>query len=120
MKALNLRRSAVVLALSASFAVSETSAGFAETGTAKVGKGVLTVVVKNARKSRLRVMEAVSSDGLNNDKIASNVPGGKSVSVPVKFDTFCTFHLHAWFDDGAEADLPKQDLCKDKTVNLTD
>ncbi len=77
------------------------------------------VVVTNSRGVALTALIATSSDGTPKALVANLLPG-KRISVSVATGKSCLFALHATYANGSSADVDSMDLCKDKSVNLTD
>jgi len=84
------------------------------------GPPTVEVVVTNARKVALTTLLASISGAPESKKIAGPLAPGKKVVVHLVHDKECLFDLHGVFEDGADMDATAVELCKDKTINLTE
>ena len=82
---------------------------------------MVSVIVTNGRSVGLVELTATMSGGTADSVTAAKkLAAGKKATVKLAHDKDCMFDLHGVFDDGQMTDVSGVDLCKDKTINLTD
>lgn len=81
-----------------------------------------SVMVTNARGIMLTVFEIASTGDSPKlvGKIDKPLAPGKSVKVALKGAKGCEYYVLARFDDDSEANSEAMDLCREKTIRLTE
>ncbi|MGO4871645.1 MAG: hypothetical protein ACLPGW_13710 [Roseiarcus sp.] len=80
----------------------------------------VAVVVTNKREVALTELLASPAGSPESKKIVSRLAPGKKVVVHLEHDKACLFDLHGVYADGTTTDADGVELCKDKTINLTE
>jgi hypothetical protein len=80
------------------------------------------ITVTNARTTMLTVFEIASTG--DNPKLVARITQplapGKSVKLALKGAKGCEYYVLARFDDDSEANSDGMDLCREKTIRLTE
>jgi hypothetical protein len=89
---------------------------------AQSAKPQASIMVTNARGIMLTVFEIASTG--DNPKLVGRIDKplapGKSVKVALKGAKGCEYYVLARFDDDSEANSEGMDLCREKTIRLTE
>lgn len=99
-------------------------AGLAGTAPAAAqgSKPQSSITVTNGRTAMLTVLE-IASTGANPKlvgKIDKPLAPGKSIKIALKGAKGCEYYVLARFDDDSEANADDMDLCREKTIRLTE
>ncbi len=86
----------------------------------KDGAGVIAVVVNNKRSVGLVELTAALAGSADAKQIAGPLAANRKTVAHLKRDKACLFDLRGCYADGADIDMSSVELCKDKTINLTD
>ena len=86
----------------------------------QAGAQTATVTVTNSRKVDLVRLQAAESGSANWKQVLGAVKAGKQASAKVPQPFNCRIDLHGVFADGQSMDASDVDVCKQKTLNLTD
>ena len=82
--------------------------------------GGLTVVVDNKRSVGLVDLEVGPAGDANPTKVAGPLAFGRKTTIHLKRAKDCLYDVRGHFADGADTEHLGVELCKDKTINLTD
>lgn len=89
---------------------------------AQAARPQASVTVTNARNTMLTVFEIASTG--DNPKLIARIDKplapGKSVKLALKGAKGCEYYVLARFDDESEANSDGMDLCREKTIRLTE
>ncbi|HXT05788.1 MAG TPA: hypothetical protein VN715_02485 [Roseiarcus sp.] len=80
----------------------------------------LAISVHNERSVGLMQLSVVPAGDPDHKKVLSALAFGRKAVVHVKHTKDCLYDIRAHFADGADTEQLGVDLCKDKTINLTD
>jgi hypothetical protein len=89
---------------------------------AQSAKPQASITLTNARATMLTVFEIASTG--DNPKLVARITQplapGKSVKLALKGAKGCEYYVLARFDDDSEASSDGMDLCREKTIRLTE
>ena len=89
---------------------------------AQSAKPQASITLTNARATMLTVFEIASTG--DNPKLVARITKplapGKSVKLALKGAKGCEYYVLARFDDDSEATSDGMDLCREKTIRLTE
>ena len=80
----------------------------------------LSVTVMNSRASDLTDLQVAVAGSDTFEQVLGALKAGKKAGAKVPKGKDCQIDLHATFADGAKTDATGVDVCKLKTLNLTD
>jgi hypothetical protein len=109
-------------ALAAAHALAQNAAAPAlSKAKAKAADGATAaVMVTNSRKTDLIQLQVAESGSANWRKVLGGLKSGKQAAAQVPHGFNCRVDLHGTFVDGQSLDVSDVDVCKEKTLNLTD
>jgi hypothetical protein len=84
------------------------------------GEATVTVMVTNARKADLVQLQATESGLVSWKKVLGALKSGNHAPAQLPHPFNCRVDLHGSFSDGQSLDASDVDVCKQKTLNLTD
>jgi hypothetical protein len=80
----------------------------------------VTVVVTNARKADLVELQATESGLVSWKRVLGPLKSGAHAPAQLPHPFNCRVDLHGSFSDGQSIDATSVDVCRQKTLNLTD
>jgi len=84
------------------------------------GEANVTVVVTNARKADLVELQATESGLVSWKRVLGPLKSGAHAPAQLPHPFNCRVDLHGSFSDGQSIDATGVDVCRQKTLNLTD
>jgi len=81
---------------------------------------VVTVMVTNSRKADLVELQAAESGSVAWKKVLGSLKAGKQASAQLPRNFDCRVDLHGTFADGQSMDASDVEVCKEKTLHLTE
>ena len=84
------------------------------------GEASVTVVVTNARKADLVELQATESGLVSWKRVLGPLKSGAHAPAQLPHPFTCRVDLHGSFSDGQSIDATGVDVCRQKTLNLTD
>ena len=82
--------------------------------------GGAAVTIKNSRAADLIELQVAPSGSIEFKTVLRKLKAGKSAGARVPKTKDCTIDLHATFADGQTTEADGVDVCKTRTLNLTD
>ena len=90
--------------------------------TAQQARPPAQIKITNMRAAPLTTFEIATTGEQSRlvGKLAKPLAPGKSAAIKLNKPAGCTYFVLARFDDAVESDAEGMDLCKERTIRLTD